>query len=94
MLLTARRLATSSSAAGKLATALLDWGRMGLASDLQSTPISFPMPLTHEELGSMTGLSRETVTRLLTKFRKEGLVELKQQHVTLPKPATLESLYC
>jgi CRP/FNR family transcriptional regulator len=30
------------------------------------------MPLTHEELGSMAGLSRETVTRLLSKFRREA----------------------
>ncbi|MDE1155565.1 MAG: helix-turn-helix domain-containing protein [Acidobacteriaceae bacterium] len=33
--------------------------------------IEIPMPLTHEELGSMCGLSRETVTRLLTRFAKE-----------------------
>jgi CRP/FNR family transcriptional regulator, cyclic AMP receptor protein len=91
MLLTARRLATSSSAAGKLATALLDWGRMDGAG---GESLEFRMPLTHEELGSMAGLSRETVTRLLGKFRREGLVELDGERMVLPAPAKMESLYC
>jgi CRP/FNR family transcriptional regulator, cyclic AMP receptor protein len=95
MLLTARRLATSSSAAGKLATALLDWGRMGAAEDEPAAvKLEFRMPLTHEELGSMTGLSRETVTRLLGKFRREGLVEMDGERMVLCAPAKMESLYC
>jgi len=95
MLLTARRLAISNSAAGKLATALLDWGRLGLPDDSRSpSTIEFRMPLTHEELGSMTGLSRETVTRLLGKFRREGLLALEGERMILHAPAKLESLYC
>ncbi len=94
MLLTARRLATSSSAAGKLATALLDWGRMDAVEDGQAASMEFRMPLTHEELGSMAGLSRETVTRLLGKFRREGLVELDGDRMVLRAPAKMESLYC
>ena len=91
VLLTARRLATSSSAAGKLATALLDWGRMDAAN---GESMEFRMPLTHEELGSMTALSRETVTRLLGKFRREGLLELDGERMVLRAPAKIESLYC
>jgi len=94
VLLTARRLATSSSAARKLATALLDWGRMDAAENTPAKPMEFCMPLTHEELGSMTGLSRETVTRLLGKFRREGLVELDGERMVLPAPAKMESRYC
>jgi len=95
VLLTARRLATSSSAAGKLATALLDWGRMDAVESVATTAsMEFRMPLTHEELGSMTGLSRETVTRLLGKFRREGLVELDGERMVLRAPAKMESLYC
>ena len=95
MLLTARRLATSSSAAGKLASALLDWARLGLppSSTHPAPAIEFHMPLTHEELGSMTGLSRETVTRLLGKFRREGLLELEGERMILRAPAKLEALY-
>lgn len=89
-LLSARRLALSGSAAGKLAGVLLDWGRMGhVAGD---KAMEFRMPLTHEELGSMAGLSRETVTRLLAKFRRERLVDQQGERMTLLSPAGLEAL--
>lgn len=91
-LLSARRLALSTSAAGKLASALLDWARMNHAHS--SEAIEFSMPLTHEELACMAGLSRETVTRLLTRFRSEGLVEQVGERMTLPCPQKLQSLYC
>jgi len=96
-ILTARRLGLSSSAAGKLASALLDWARMDHLDDSPahtSLPISFPMPLTHEELGSMAGLSRETTSRLLTKFRREGLIEQVDEQMVLHHPDQLETLYC
>jgi CRP/FNR family cyclic AMP-dependent transcriptional regulator len=97
VLLTARRLALSTSAAGKLASTLLDWARM---DDLDNSPvrsnlpISFLMPLTHEDLGSMAGLSRETVSRLLTRFRREGLVDQTDDRMTLNQPRQLETLCC
>jgi len=97
VLLTARRLALSTSAAGKLASTLLDWARM---DDLDNSPvrsnlpISFLMPLTHEDLGSMAGLSRETVSRLLTRFRREGLVDQADDRMTLNQPRQLETLRC
>jgi len=94
-LLSARRLALSSSAGGKLARALLDWAHMGHAEEgSTAAPLSFNMPLTHEELGSMAGLSRETVTRLLSKFHKEGLIKQTGEHMVLQHPAKLEALYC
>jgi CRP/FNR family transcriptional regulator len=95
--LSARRLGLSSSAAGKLASALLDWARMDHLDDSPAhtnLPISFPMPLTHEELGSLAGISRETVSRLLTKFRREGLIDQTDQQMVLHHPNQLESLYC
>lgn len=104
-MLSARRLALSGSAPAKLAGVLLDWGRMGgeRMGDEHSgdghangagAPISFKMPLTHEELGNMAGLSRETVTRTLTKFRTEGLLEQKGDVMTLVNPASFERRYC
>jgi CRP/FNR family cyclic AMP-dependent transcriptional regulator len=87
-----RRLALSTTASGKLASTLLDWARLHNPSG--DGPISFQMPLTHEELGSMAGLSRETVTRILSRFRKEGLLHLEGKTMTLLRPHTLESSYC
>ena len=91
-LLSARRLALSTSAAGKLASTLLDWARIDHTHDKEA--LEFSMPLTHEELGCMAGLSRETVTRLLTRFRAEGLVQQQGNRMMLLKPNELQSLYC
>lgn len=93
-LLSARRLALSGSAAGKLARALLDWAHAGQSEQASGQPITFPMPLTHEELGCMAGIARETVTRLLGKFHREGLLDHTGEHMTLHRLADLEALYC
>jgi CRP/FNR family transcriptional regulator, cyclic AMP receptor protein len=94
--LSARRLALNTSAAGKLASTLLDLARPDDASYYPTPanlPISFLMQLSQEELGSMAGLSRETVSRLLTRFRREGLVDQSQDRMTLNNPSRLEAHY-
>jgi CRP/FNR family cyclic AMP-dependent transcriptional regulator len=86
----ARRLALSSSAAGRLAGVLLDWGKT--AASCGKLEMRFTMALTHEELASMIGSSRETVTRLLTRFRKEQLIEMHGSSIHLIAPKLLEHL--
>lgn len=94
-MLSARRLALSGSATSKLAHVLLDWGRMGLQhGDRSNGAMNFRMPLTHEELGNMAGLSRETVTRVLGRFRREGMVEQQDDRMILPHPKAMEARYC
>jgi CRP/FNR family transcriptional regulator len=90
-MLSARRLALSGSASSKLASVLLEWGRMGKAAPGES--MEFNMPLTHEELANMAGLTRETVTRTLAKFRREGLLVQADGVMVLPKPALMERRY-
>lgn len=84
--LSARRLALSGSASAKLASLLVDFSEMNAGRE-------FSMPLTHEELGSMAGLSRETVTRLLTRFRREGLIAHERGRITLLDLSALEALF-
>lgn len=55
--------------------------------------LEFAMPLTHEELGTMAGPSRETMTRLLSEFKREGLLELQDGRIVLPQPKKMEALY-
>jgi CRP/FNR family transcriptional regulator len=91
-MVSARRLALSGSAASKLAGTLLELGQTGESNGQES--LAFRMPLTHEELGSMAGLSRETVTRLIAKFKQEGLLEREGERMILPQPAKMRELYC
>ena len=85
----ARRLALSGSAASRLAGLLLDWGRL---SSCGKPEMRFTMALTHEELANMVGSSRETVTRILTRFRKEGLIESRGSSILIQAPRRLEKM--
>ena len=85
----ARRLALSGSAAGRLASVLLDWGR---AAGCGKPEMSFTMALTHEELANLVGSSRETVTRMLGRFKREKLIKIRGASVTILSPDGLEQL--
>lgn len=84
------RIALAPSARAKLAGVLLEWG----SSDAQPPPqgATFQLALTHEEVGELIGSSRETVARILSQFRRQGLVQVKGTLVTLLDPARLETL--
>ncbi len=85
----AKRLALSNSAAGRLARVLLDWGR---AVSPGHAELRFTMTLTHEELANMAGISRETVTRLLSQFRRDQWLVVKGSSMTILQPDQLERL--
>jgi CRP/FNR family transcriptional regulator len=91
-MMSVRRLALSGSAARKLMDVLLECGRVN-EGDMGSEAIEFSMPFTHEELGNFAGLSRETVTRMLSKFRREGLLEQEGGRMILRHPARMKALY-
>jgi CRP/FNR family transcriptional regulator len=48
--------------------------------------------LTHEEIAQRTGTSRETITRILSEFRKQDFIELKGSHLTIRNTPALERL--
>ncbi len=89
----ARRLALSVSAAGRLASVMLDWGRAAIHDKQADTSkMRFTMALTHEELASLIGSSRETVTRLLGRFKKEKLIQVRGATIVILEPEKLEQL--
>jgi CRP/FNR family transcriptional regulator len=45
--------------------------------------VRFPMELTHQEIASLIGTARETVSRTLQQFQKEEIIEIKDRHVTV-----------
>jgi CRP/FNR family cyclic AMP-dependent transcriptional regulator len=85
----ARRLALSGSAAGRLAGVLLDWGR---AASCGKPEMRFTMALTHEDLASLAGTSRETVTRTLGQFKKQKLIEIHGSSLHILSPDRLAEL--
>ena len=85
----AKRLALSGSAAGRLARLLLDWGR----STANGKPeIRFTMALTHEELANLVGCSRETMTRMLGRFKREKLIQIHGVSILILSPEKLERI--
>lgn len=85
----ARRLALSGSTPSRLAGLLLDWGRLASCGKPE---MRFTMALTHEELADMVGSSRETVTRILARFRREGLIASRGSSILIQAPKRLEEL--
>ncbi len=94
----ARRLALSVSAGARLASVLLDWAKAGNHNAGNhhaacATPnMRFTMALSHEELGNLIGTSRETVTRLLSRFKREKLIEMRGATILILSPAKLENM--
>lgn len=86
----ARRLALSRTAGGRLASLLLEWGKA--ATSGEALQMRFTMALTHEELANMLGTSRETITRMLSKFKKENLIRVRGSSISILAPAILEEL--
>jgi CRP/FNR family cyclic AMP-dependent transcriptional regulator len=87
--LDARRLAISGSAAAKLAQLLLEWANAGACNKQERR---FTMTLTHEELANMCGVSRETITRLLNQFERDGLIDRRGVSMIIRDSSGLDRL--
>jgi CRP/FNR family transcriptional regulator, cyclic AMP receptor protein len=85
------RIALAETVAGRLGHLLLDLGHQ-IGEQLSSGEIRFPLLLTHEEMASMTCTTRETVTRTLGQFRKDGWISVEDSVITLHHLDQLETL--
>jgi len=50
------------------------------------------LPLTHEEIGTLIGTSRQTVSLLLRELTDAGLVRRRDGQLVLPNPSRLEAI--
>jgi CRP/FNR family transcriptional regulator len=83
------RLALPATVAGRLANLLLEWCD---ARPIQNARSRFTMALTQEEIASMTGTSRETVSRVLQQFQRDKVISIKGASLTVLQPETLQQL--
>lgn len=84
-----RNIGLSHSAGEKLARFLLD---LAPDTDSRSGEIKVTLALTHEEIAQMIGASRETVTRLLSDFKKKQLLQVRGSILIIKNKTGLESL--
>lgn len=86
----ARRLVLPSTASGRVANLLLDWSREQSSGNSESGRCI--MPLTHEDIASMTALTRETVTRVLGQLKRKRLISINRASLSVLQPWALERL--
>ncbi len=84
-----RDLILSDSASERLARLLVEWLDQNTGA---INPTQMKLASTHEEIGQMIGVSRETVTRLFVDFRKQRLIQQNGSTLVVPNRAALESL--
>lgn len=85
-----RSLGLSQTTSEKLAKLLLDWCDAGGEETPRGTRLK--VLLTHEEIGQMIGTTRETVTRLLSDFKRRQILDVKGSSVFVRERGVLESL--
>ena len=84
-----RSIGLSHSVSEKLARLLLQLTADGRNID---GTIRVKLALTHEEMAQLIGTSRETVTRTLSEFKKQRVLELKGSTLVVRNKAALEKL--
>lgn len=84
------RLALSNSIAGRVAHLLLDLAEEnGVAGNSQP---EIRLTLKHEDIASMLGSSRESVTRVLSSFKRQGLISVHGARIKILRKEALEEL--
>jgi CRP/FNR family cyclic AMP-dependent transcriptional regulator len=84
-----RSIALASSARERLAHLLLKWVEETLRDESGSCVI---VGMTHEEIAQLLGLTRETVTRTLSDFRRRQIVEFRGAQLRIRDQSALRSI--
>ena len=78
------------SAEGKVATFLIGWrdrlARLGQVNG------AVPLPMGRQDIADYLGLTVETVSRTLTKFERDGVIEILPGAIRLKNPARAEAI--
>jgi CRP/FNR family transcriptional regulator, cyclic AMP receptor protein len=85
------RIALAETVAARLGRLLMELAHQ-IGEPAQEGSFHFPLLLTHEEMASMACTTRETVTRTLGQFRKDGWISIEDSLITLHQPERLQTL--
>jgi len=85
-----RSLGLAQSTSEKLARLLLDWCKGN--GEETAKGMRLKVLLTHEEIAQMLGTTRETVTRLLSEFKRRRILEVKGSTVIVLRRDELEAM--
>ena len=85
-----RLIGLSHTATQKLAQVLIRWD-MHEDDEPKGKP-HLRFPLTHKELAEIVGVSRETVTRLLSRFEQRDLIQYRGTTLVIEDERTLRAL--
>lgn len=85
-----RSLGLAQSTGEKLGKLLLDWCR--LHGEVTPKGVRLKVLLTHEEIAQMIGTTRETVTRLLSDFKRKKILEVKGSTILVLQKGELERM--
>jgi CRP/FNR family transcriptional regulator, cyclic AMP receptor protein len=85
------RIALADTVAARLARLLVELAHQ-IGEHTEKGEFRFPLLLTHEEISSMTCTTRETVTRTLGQFRKDGWISIEDSVVTLHDTNRLQGI--
>jgi CRP/FNR family transcriptional regulator len=85
------RIALADTVAARLGRLLLELAHQ-IGDHLDEGGFRFPLLLTHEEMASMACTTRETVTRTLGQFRKDGWISIEESVITIHMPERLQTL--
>lgn len=72
-----------------MARFVLEWAGKG---ELRPDGIRATLTLTHEEIGQLVGISRETITRVLGDFRSRRWISFKDTTLLIRNKKALETL--
>ena len=89
---TAEALLHRSTADGaqRVAKLLIDLAtRRGV---IRSNAVDIEMPITQDELASLAGVSRATMTRALNQWRRRGIIRTGKGHITITNMNALRNL--
>ena len=84
-----RVIGLSHSVSERFARFLLDTAADG---EIKNGTVHVRLAMTHEEISQLVGTSRETITRLLTEFRKNSMAELRGSTLIIHNHPALKNL--